>query len=157
MLYNLEKEHMKILRHGFTMIELIFVIVIIGILATVAIPKLTGTASKAKNSTLISFMGTLNRTVAPSMWAVALDKTQGKIGLTGENAFDIKEYTEVPMGIVFDLSKCAQTPRVVATLEAGSVLKFKEVIVCKEGSSISAPRFGFAVNGNETNTSLQNN
>ena len=45
---------MKELREAFTMIELIFVIVIIGILAAVALPKLMGTRDDALHAKLIS-------------------------------------------------------------------------------------------------------
>jgi len=42
------------MKNAFTMIELIFVIVIIGILASVAIPKLTATRDDAFQSTLMA-------------------------------------------------------------------------------------------------------
>jgi len=42
------------MKHGFTIVELIFVIVIIGILASVSIPKLAGTRDDASKSTLIT-------------------------------------------------------------------------------------------------------
>ena len=45
---------MKTSTNAFTMIELIFVIVILGILASVAIPKLAATRDDAKKSTLIA-------------------------------------------------------------------------------------------------------
>ena len=60
------------MRHAFTMIELIFVIVIIGILAAVAIPKLAETSKEAHNMNVKSFVGTMNRTVGTTMWTTAV-------------------------------------------------------------------------------------
>ena len=81
---------MKNMRHGFTMIELIFVIVIIGILAAVAIPKLSATRDDAKISTgaqnvatAITDIGayyTANGSIGTNwtdMTAVKLDQTTG--------------------------------------------------------------------------------
>ena len=42
------------MKKGFTMIELIFVIVILGILASVAIPRLAGTRTDAEIAQLLS-------------------------------------------------------------------------------------------------------
>jgi prepilin-type N-terminal cleavage/methylation domain-containing protein len=59
-------------RAGFTMIELIFVIVILGILSAVALPKFIGVSEQARAAKCNSFVGTLNRTVLPAIWSEAM-------------------------------------------------------------------------------------
>ncbi len=54
------------------MIELIFVIVILGILAAVALPKFAGVSDQANAQKCNAFVGTLNRTVGPSMWSESI-------------------------------------------------------------------------------------
>ena len=56
-------------RSGFTMIELIFVIVILGILSAVALPKFIGVSEQAQAGKCKAFVGTLNRTVLPALWS----------------------------------------------------------------------------------------
>ena len=60
---------MKKSKQAFTMIELIFVIVIIGILAVVAIPRLSVTRDDAKISKLSHQLQTLKTEIATSIFA----------------------------------------------------------------------------------------
>ncbi len=71
------------------MIELIFVIVILGILAAVALPKFIGVSEQAEAGKCKALVGTLNRTVFPSLWSNA--KLNGKdynTTITGDNITD---------------------------------------------------------------------
>jgi len=64
---------------AFSLIELIFVIMITGILAAVALPKLATLGVEAKKSKVLAFVGTLNSTVGATMYASTLGNT-GNIG-----------------------------------------------------------------------------
>jgi prepilin-type N-terminal cleavage/methylation domain-containing protein len=65
---------------AFSLIELIFVIIITGILAAVAIPKLAGMSASAHLSNIKSFTGTLNRSVGPSLWLNIISHEPSKNG-----------------------------------------------------------------------------
>ncbi len=73
-------------RAGFTMIELIFVIVILGILSAVALPKFIGVSKQAHNGKVKAFVSTLNATVGPTVWAKSISEGKnGVIGSSGSN------------------------------------------------------------------------
>ena len=60
------------IQKAFTMIELVFVIVVIGILAVTAMPKLANTAKEAEKALAISYIETLNRTASATMYTATL-------------------------------------------------------------------------------------
>ena len=60
------------MRSAFTMIELIFVILILAILSAVSLPQFVGTADNANTGVCKAFVGTLNRTVSHSIWSVSI-------------------------------------------------------------------------------------
>ena len=78
------------MKKGFTMIELIFVIVILGILASVAIPRLAGTRTDAEIATTVANLRTLLNDVA-SYYVV-----KGKFA-EGADGVKWSEITNVPL------------------------------------------------------------
>ena len=126
-------------RAGFTMIELIFVIVILGILSAVALPKFIGVSDQAHTQKVDAFIGTLNRTVGPSMWAVSLAGGQGGVvGSSGQAlcATLATAYLDAVPEEVVDQSDCS--------FDANTTLGGEFGIDFTDGNASSSPEWSLA-------------
>jgi len=146
-------------RAGFTMIELIFVIVILGILSAVALPKFIGVSTQATEGKMKAFVGTLNRTVSPALWSAAITTTNGAVnGLTTAQLSaqietpDIGDSTTTKLAITSPL-KCSSYAAAAAgaytdaelgkwaTQGTTTIGGQSYSINCMDGSMTAAPRF----------------
>ena len=123
------------------MIELIFVIVILGILAAVALPKFVGVSEQAREGKMKAFVGTLNRTVSPTIWS----KHIGEGGsVKGEN---LANYIDIPKELVLkdtQLNNCGTGSfGSSAVLESNKTLIGTDgyKILCRDGNATTAPAF----------------
>jgi general secretion pathway protein G len=83
---------MKKFKSAFTMIELIFTIVIIGILASIAIPSLTTTRDDAKISRLSHQIQTIKTEIATSIFAKGkIPKTKEEVRRVSNTVIDLEE------------------------------------------------------------------
>lgn len=133
-------------RAGFTMIELIFVIVILGILASVALPKLIGVKESADEGLLKGFVGTLNRTVGASKWSQSLmNGNDGSVSDMNITSSDTEFPSSFGTSPSLTLSNCADTNVTTATTShiVGSTGDKGFSIVCQNGSSSQSPKFWY--------------
>ena len=137
---------MNNMRRGFTMIELIFVIVIIGILAAVAIPKMQGVSEQAEVANIKSYAGTLSATTLPGVWSKSL--TDGLGGSIKTLTAGITRDLPAPKGVSaptfaklekagFDFRKNTAPGTAVATETVGGT---KYTVVCSDGDKINSPQ-----------------
>jgi len=138
------------MKKAFTMIELIFVIVILGILAAVALPKFIGVSQQAHEANLKSFVGTLNRTVGPTLWSKSISESKdGNISYLdleykkGTSDTNLTTYVDVPKEIEeMNLSQCddPNNYKIVGTADKG-VAGAYYFIACKDGNANQSPVF----------------
>jgi prepilin-type N-terminal cleavage/methylation domain-containing protein len=137
------------MKKAFTMIELIFVIVILGILAAIALPKFIGVAKQAHEANLKAFTGTLNRTVGSSLWSKSIGEGKdGSIsGYTKYNGNNFSQLADIPNEIKkssIDFGNCNansfDTTKHFAeanTSITGSVYN----VLCRDGNATNPPAF----------------
>ena len=135
------------MKKAFTMIELIFVIVILGILAAVALPKFIGVANQAHEGNLKAFTGTLNRTVMPTLWSKSISEGHnGSINYLdleynkSKTDNNLTQYVDIPKEIsVVKLKDMNTTAFKVVGIADKAVAGDDYYIACKDGDATKAP------------------
>ena len=134
------------------MIELIFVIVVLGVLAAVALPRYFGIEQQAQANISKAFAATLTRTVGNSLWSKSISMgAHGSIKVDDDGnsskfyGRSLEAYIKIPKyfdktSVNFD--NCVDEGEVASPfIQKDSNVGGEYNIFCRDGNTTDAPRF----------------
>lgn len=124
------------IRPAFTMIELIFVIMILGILSAVALPKFLGVSEEANDALCVAGVGTMNRTVGLNLWSQSL--SEGREGNVSSYVTVSAMNKNLPD---YNASECGAIIGLVAGANAVGDGRYGSPKLLNEGNMTHAPRW----------------
>ena len=138
---------MRSFSKAFTMIELIFVIVVLGVLATIAIPRFFSVSNEAQDSIAHAFASTLTRTVGHTLWSKSLASgDNGSLTVGNGDTFygdKLSKFVDIPNYFdesTVDFSQCVEEGKSASPfLQKSSTGKYN--VFCRDGDNKNAPLF----------------
>lgn len=127
-------------RAAFNFIELIFVIIVLGILSSVVIVKMGYMTKHAKETQLKSFVGTLNRSVGPAIWFRSIENGRGGSVAFVDYDADLDKYIDF-------IPNYTLTPTLINCNAIGDGIFVSYTfgknyeVHCRDGNSTTSPDF----------------
>jgi len=127
-------------RNAFSLIELIFVIILLGILSSFAVVKMGEMSTTAQVAKLDAFVGTLNRSVSAAIWFDSMQNNRDGSVAYADYDTHIANYVSILPGN-------STPPALVNCNSAGDGVFLTYIydktyeIHCKDGNQTSAPVF----------------
>jgi len=127
-------------RDAYSLIELLFVIIILGIISSIAIAKMGQMAERTRVTNLKAFVGTLNRSVGSAIWFKSIQNNRNGSVAFADYQTDLDNFIEL-------VPNYSSGPALVNCNDTGDGIFLSYIyeknyeVHCKDGTTTTSPIF----------------